>query len=332
MTKITSRGIERRWLLSIAAAAPLTLALPAWAQDNWPTRPIQWVVGFPPGQATDRVARLINEPLGERLGQPVYIDNRPGATGIVAAEYVRRADPDGYTMFFSSGAVLAINPGLYRNLSYDPLADFRPISLIAGSALFLTVDPSLPVRSVQELVDYARAHPGELAYATGGSGSTQHLGMELFKSIAGVDILHVPYQGSPAAITALLSGEVQIVMETAGSVVQHAEAGNMRILAVTADRRAASLPDVPTVAEEGFPGLLVAGWLGLVAPAGTPDHVVERVSREIDEILASDELGELFDRLNLMVLGGTPEAFDNFLRAEIPKWRDLIVATGAQVD
>jgi len=243
---------------AVLAAGPL---LPAHAQDaTYPNRPIRLVVGFPAGQSLDIGARAIAIRLTTELGQSVIVDNKPGATGIIAHEFVKAAVPDGYTLLMASGATLAINPGLYRKLPYDPIKDYTPIVLVNSSPMYLVTSPSVPVQNVQEMLAYVRARPGQLAYASGGSGLTQHIAMEMLKKDAALDILHVPYKGSPAAVTDLIAGRVQFAFDSAPSILPHADSGRVRLLGISSLTRSSRRPDVMTIAEQGVPGFQALTW------------------------------------------------------------------------
>lgn len=319
-------------LVTLAPGAALPLARPALAQDAFPSRPIRLVVGFPPGQALDIGARVLAAQLGEELGQPVVVDNRPGATGIIAHEAMKMAAPDGYTLLMGSGASLAINVSLYRNLPYHPLRDFTAITLINSSPMYLAANAGVPVSTVQEMIAFVKARPGQLSYGSGGSGLTQHIAMEMLKQQAGLDMLHVPYRGSPAMVTDLIAGRVQFGFDTSTSILPHADGGRVRLLGITSATRAARMPQVPTIAESGLPGFLALTWAGLVGPANLPAPVVARLSAAVNGALRAPGVIAHYETAGSTVNGGSPEEFRGFIETEIARWGEAVAASGAQVD
>jgi tripartite-type tricarboxylate transporter receptor subunit TctC len=305
----------------------------AFAQDrDYPNRTLQLVVGFPAGQASDIGARLLAKAMADDLKQAVYVDNKPGATGIIAHQFVKNAAPDGYTMLFGSTATLAINPTLFRKLPYDPLRDFVPVAMLYASPMFLVAAPDLPVNTLAEAIAYAKANPGKATYGSGGSGSTQHISMELLKREAGIDIMHVPYKGTPGMLNDLIAGRVNFAFESATSIVPYIQAKTVKVLGTSGAARLASMPDIPTIAEQGFPGFEAMTWAALVAPAGTPAPVVERLNQAANTALASKELTEHFGRSYSIPRPGTPAALTAFLRDENAKWGKAVATSGAQVD
>lgn len=317
----------------LATAPGMVIAGRAGAQDGgYPSRPIQLVVGFPPGQASDVGARLLAKQMAEDLKQPVYVDNKPGATGIVAHQFVKNAAPDGYTILFGSTATLAINPTLFRKLPYDPLKDFTPVAMLYASPLFLVAAPELPVSTLAEAVAWIKARPGKATYGSGGSGSTQHISMELLKRDLGLDLLHVPYKGTPGMLTDLMAGRVDFAFESATSIVALIQARSVKALGVSLLTRVPSLPDVPTLAEQGLPGFQSVTWGAFVAPAGVPDPVVARLNGAANRALAAPELTEHFARTYAQPRPGTPADLAAFLRQEIARWAPAVAASGAQVD
>jgi tripartite-type tricarboxylate transporter receptor subunit TctC len=304
----------------------------AFAQGAYPSKPVRMVVGFPPGQATDIVARAVAQKLTESLGQSVYVDNRPGAAGIIGTEVAIKAGGDGYTLLMSSSGPLAVNPGLYTKLPYDPVKDLAPITVIATVPLFLVAHPSLAANNVQELIALAKQRPGQINYASGGSGVTNHLVMEMFKSAAGIDLVHVPYKGGPPALTDLMAGQVSVMFETGPGALPHVRSGKLKALAAGSLKRSAAMPELATVAEQGIPGFDGVAWIAFAAPAGTPKPIVDRLHAETVKILALPEIRERLVSLGTEPVGNTPEEFSAYLRSEIAKWGKVVKESGAKVD
>jgi tripartite-type tricarboxylate transporter receptor subunit TctC len=325
-----SRGMCRRQLLAVAAASLVALPLAVQAQD-YPTRPIRLVVPFPPGGPTDVLARIVASRLGERLGQPVVVDNKPGASGMIGADLVAKAAPDGYTLL-ANASIHVINPSLYAKTSYDAIADFAPVSNLADVPLVLAVNPKLAARTVKELVALAKSSKPSLAFASAGNATSQHLAGEAFKIAAGIDMLHVPYKGSAPALTDLIGGQVQLMFDSLPSSMPHLKAGTIRPLAVTTAKRSSALPEVPTVAESGYPGFDISTWYGVWAPAATPPEVVQRLSREIAAIVRLPDVRTQFAGLGAEPVGNTPEEFAAFAKAEQAKWAGIVKRSGAKVD
>ena len=311
--------------------AVASLSVPAFGQP-YPSRPVKIVVSFPPGTTPDTVARVVAPKLQESLGQPVVVENRAGAGGNVAVDAVAKSAPDGYTLVVSTNAALATNKVLYDNLPYDPERDLSAISLLASAPQILVVNPSVPVNSFKEFVRYLRANPAKLSYGTTGSGSAAHLTMELFKADAKVFLVHIPYRGFPQAVTDMMGGNIQTMFAIAPGVLPHIKAGRMKGLAVTALRRSDQAPDIPSVAEVGFPGLESLAWIGLLAPAKTPQEIVDRLASEIQRILRDPEARKTLSNLGFDVVGSSPAEFRKFQHAEIDKWGKVIRATGAKPD
>ena len=302
------------------------------AQGGYPNKPVRMVVGFPPGQATDIVARAVAQKLTESLGQSVFVDNRPGAAGIIGTEVAIKAGGDGYTLLMSSSGPLAVNPGLYAKLPYDPLRDLAPITLVASVPLFLVAHPSLPANNVPELIALAKQRPGEINYASGGSGVTNHLVMEMFKSAAGVNLVHVPYKGGPPALTDLIAGQVSVMFETGPGALPHVRSGKLKALATGGARRSMAMPKLATVAEQGIAGFDGVAWIGFVAPAGTPRAIVDRLNEETVKILALPDVRERFVSQGAEPVGNSPGEFAAYIKAEIAKWGKVIRESGAKVD
>jgi len=308
------------------AASPEPTAIQGPA--GYPSRPIRLIVPFPPGGSTDILARALGDRLAQGLGQPVVIDNRPGAGGSIGAEAVARAAPDGYTLMMGHLGTLAVNPSIYKSLPYDPVKSFAPVSLMAIVPSVLVVNPSLPVASAAELIAYARTHPGKLAYGSAGSGSTSHLTTEYFKLVTGTDILHVPYKGVGPMLTDLVSGQLSMGLNGAPAVMQHVNAGRLRALAVTSLKRLEALPQVPTLDEAGVHGFDASGWYGVVAPAGTAQPIVARLNGEIGKAMRTPELRSRLDSEGALPAPGTPEEFATFIRAEIARWAAVLKRAG----
>lgn len=298
------------------------------AAQSYPAKPVRIVVPFAAGGGTDIVARALGAKLGEALGQTFIVENRAGAAGAIGAEFAAKSAPDGYTLLMGSSGPIVLNPSLQAKLSYDPLRDFTPVALITTMPFLTVVHPSLPVRSVKELIAFAQARPGQLNYASPGSGSSTHLATELFKAMARVDIVHVAYKGVAPATTDLISGQVQMLTGDLNTLTPHVKSGRMRPLAVTGAKRSSVMPDLPTIAEAGVPGYEASGWFGMLAPAGTLPQIVRRLNGEIVNALASEDLRVRLAGLGGEVAGGTPEQFGDHLRREIAKWSKIIRTLG----
>ena len=309
-----------------------THAYAAEAGTPYPTRPVRLILGFPPGGASDAVARVLAQPLQGRLGQQVVIDNRPGAGGNIAGEIAARSPPDGHTWFLGNNSILATNQALYSRMPFDSTRDFATVVLVGTQPSVLVVHPSLPVKSVRELIALAKARPGQLNYASTGTGTAGHLVGELFKGLAGVNFVHIPYKGGGPAVIDLVSGQVQFMFATAASVMQHVRSGRLRALAVTSGQRSPSLPDLPTIAETGVPGFEAITWHGIVVPAATPAPIVGRINAEFNAVLGMAETRERLGAQGVEPRGGTPAEFASFLRSEIPKWTKVVRDSGAKAD
>ena len=323
-------GLAGTGLASAALAAGLLVA-PAAQPEDYPLRPVRVIVPFSPGGAVDGPMRLLAEGLSKRLGQAVVVENRPGAGATIGSEFVAKSPPDGYTLLLAS-QTNAISATLYAHLSYDPVEDFEPISLIGREPGVIVVNPLLPVHSLQELIVYVKAHPGEVDYASSGNGSGQHLFTALLCSMTGMKMNHVPYRGSAQATTDLLAGQVKLAIPGTAGMVGHIRAGKLRALAVTGARRSALLPDVPTVAEAGVPGYEAYVWMGLLAPKGTPPAVIGRLNRELLGVLATDEVKRYMESAGIEIVGSTPAQFGAFYRAERTLWAKVVRETGAKID
>jgi tripartite-type tricarboxylate transporter receptor subunit TctC len=318
--------------LRLFAVIATFLAGPALAQTatNYPDRPIRLIVGFPPGGAADILGRIAAQKLTEGLGQQVVVDNRGGAGGLIATEIAVKGASDGYTLLFTS-IPFVINPHLYRKVNYDALRDFTPVVQFVAVPLMMASHPSLPASSVQELIAYAKAHPGQLNYASAGSGSSSHLAMELFKTMAGVNLVHIPYKGTGPLLTDLISGQVKLTIASAVPLSPQVRASRLRGLAVTSPARSAAFPDLPAIAES-VPGYEVINWFGILAPAGTPKTIVARINGELNKALQSPELVKTLNSRGADAAGGTPEKFAAVIEADFAKWAQVVKASGAHVD
>ena len=300
--------------------------------QTWPTKPMRIVIAQAPGSATDVISRVVANPLSEALGQPIVIDARPGAGGVLGTEVAARSAPDGYTLFMGNNSTHGSNPAVYAKLPYDAVRDFAPVSFVASVPYVLVVDPALPVRSVQEFVAYAKARPGKLNYASAGNGSTHHFCGELFKSMTGVDMQHIPYKGSGPGIAGLLGGEVSMMFANVADIGSQIKAGKVRALAVTAPRRAATLPEVPTMAEAGLPDFVVTSWFGLLVPAGTPAPIVARLNAETVKVLGRADVKATLAQQGLEVASSTPEQFGAHIQSEIARFTKIAKAAGIKAE
>lgn len=304
----------------------------ACAQQNYPSRPVRWVVPFAPGGPTDIMSRAIGEKLGQRLGQQFVVDNRGGAGGNIGAEIVARAPADGYTIMIGHVGTHAINLALYAKVPYDPIRDFTPISLLATLPLALVVHPLIPANNVKELIALAQKRPGELNFASAGNGGPTHLTAEVLKSLAKVNIVHVPFKGNAQALTELISGRVQMMFSNLLTSMPHVRAGKLRAIAISPAKRSPQAPDLPTVAESGVPGFDVTPWYGALGPAALPPAITTRLNSEITEILRAPDLRERFVAQGVDLTPSTPDQFAALIKAEVPKWRKIVQDSGAKVD
>lgn len=324
-----SQPFQRLPSVLLAGLLTCSISFSAMASDTWPTRPIQLIVPFPPAGTTDIIARLVAERLTRALGQTVVVDNRAGAGGIIGAAQVAKATPDGYTLLLGSSGPISISPSLPVKPKYDPLHDFQPISLIATVPTMLVVNPKLPVKTVDELIAYARAHPGKLNFASTGVGATPHLAGEMFKKMAQIDIRHVPYKGSAPALTDLIGGQVDLMFEQISAALPFVRDNRLRALAVGSAQRVAALPYLPSVSESGLPGFDVVSWFGILAPSGTPATVVRRLHDELARITSQRDVQEKLTSLGAEPQASTPQAFAKRIAAEIPQWAKVILQSGA---
>jgi tripartite-type tricarboxylate transporter receptor subunit TctC len=325
------KGVGRHSRI-IAIAAALAWCWGGAAAQTFPNKPVRMVVPFPPGGGIDTVARIISPRLSENLGQSIIVDNRSGgAGGTVGTEFVAKSLPDGYTLL-ATFASHAMNAALYTKLGFDTLNDFAPITLIATVPNILVVNPALPVTTVKELIALAKKRPGEILYASVGSGTPAHLSAELFNLMAGIKMTHVPYKGAAASIVALISGETQLTFTTVLVALPHVNSGKLRAIAVASSKRSAAMPGIPTIDESGLSGYESNAWYGLLAPAKTPPAIVERLHAETVKVLRLPEIRDSFTKQGAEPVGSTPEQFGAIVKAEIEKWRKVVQATGAKVD
>ncbi len=315
---------------SFAFCLSLFFCVPVLAQQ-YPSKPIRIVVPFPVGGIADIYSRLIGNRWSELWGQPVLVENRAGAGGNIAAEMVAKAAPDGYTLVMGSIGTHAVNVSLFSKLPYDPVRDFAPIALAVDADGLLAVHPSVPVQNVAELIALARSKPGALTYASAGAGTASHLAGELFKSMAKVDVVHVPYKGNVPAITDLLAGQTSLIFATMPTVLPHTKAGKLRALATTGDARAAATPELPTVIES-LPGFVVNNWVGLFAPAGTPADIIAKLNAETRNFMQSKDIAARLTSEGARFVPMSPEQFGSFVKAEIAKWAPVVKASGAKAD
>lgn len=326
--------VTRRLVLTACLAA--TAAAPAFAQPapsgNWPTKAVRLVVTFPPGGSSDAAARIVAPRLAERLGQPVVIDNRPGAGGGVGLDLVAKAPGDGYTIILASAGGLTANPSLYKQLNYDPVRDFAPITLFGTSPFVLLAHPSVPAANVGDVLKLAKSQPGRLSYASGGNGTAMHLSGELLKSMGQARIVHIPYRGSGPALVAVMAGDTQLAIADVTTVGSHLKSGRVKVLGVLSKDRSALVPELPTLNETGLRGFESSGWFAILAPAATPAPIVQRLNAEITAVLRMPEVRERFAAAGLEPLPSSPEELSALMKSETQKWGRVIKESGATVD
>jgi tripartite-type tricarboxylate transporter receptor subunit TctC len=312
--------------------AVIALLASAASYAQYPSKPVRFIVPFPAGGPLDIVARSIGQDLNKAWGQPVLVDNRPGAGGNIGADMVAKAPPDGYTILMGAVSTHAINVWLYKRLPYDPLKDFAPVTLVTSVPNVLVVHPSVPARNVRELIALAKARKGELNFASGSTGSAGHLAGELFKTMAGVDMVHIPYKGAAPAVADLLAGHVSLMFDNLASALPNIKAGRVRAIAVTTLKRSPFLPELPTISESGLRGFDVGTWFGVFAPAGTPREMVMRLNSDISRALRTPGMKERLAALGAEAMPDTPEAFAAFVKAEMSKYKQIVQASGAKMD
>jgi tripartite-type tricarboxylate transporter receptor subunit TctC len=324
-------ALNRRITLKLAAATLAGCALASFAQ-GYPDRPVRFVVGYPAGQSVDAMARTFAVAMGKELGQAIIVDNKAGANGIIGAQDVKGAKPDGYTVLFGTSGQLTINTSLYKKLPYNTLTDFTAIGLAGTSPLVLVANPAFPAKNLSELVAYAKANPGKVDFGSGGSGITAHLAMELMQDAAHIKLNHVPYRGSPAALNDLMGGQISLMMEPVTTVLPHLKAGKLKALAVTSAHRNPALPDVPTLAEQGLKDFEVAAWSGIVVPAGTPEPGVAALSAAFRKAGQSPAVQQFLAASGLEFPQATPTEFQALMESDTKKWARAVQQSGAQVD
>ena len=315
----------------IAAGLATFLAASTAVAQAWPDRPVRMIVSVPAGATPDVTARLITPGLAQILGQPMVVDNRGGAGGLIGAELVANAAPDGYTVFLSSPGALTILPHM-RKVPYDTLRDFAPVSLVSIGPFILITHPSVPVKSVKDLIALARAQPGKLNYASAGNGVANHLAMELFKQMAGVDITHVPYKGAPQAVTDLLAGQMNMMFNSIAPLVGHIKTGRVRVLGIASAKRSPQMPEVPTISESGVPGYQSENWFGMFVPAKTPKKIIGQLNEATVKVIRTPEIQSQFLALGADAIGNSPEEFAAFVRTDMARWGKVVKLSGAKVD
>jgi tripartite-type tricarboxylate transporter receptor subunit TctC len=322
--------MQRFTFVSLSLVMLLALGT-ANAADNYPTKPVRVVVPFAPGGINDVLARILSQKLTENLGATIVIDNRGGAGGTLGSNIVAHAAPDGYTLLFSSSSTIAVSPSMYSNLPYDPVQDFSAIAQVASVGSVLVVHPTIPANTVKELIAYAKAHPGKLNYGSAGAGASQHLASELFKTMAGINMVHVPYKGGGPAMADLLAGQISLMIELLPTALPQIKGGKIRALAVSIPKRSPVLPDLPTIAET-LPGYDLTIWTGMLAPGGTPKEIVQRLSVAVLAVLKSPDMRERLASQGAEPVGDTPAEFSAYIKKEIARWAVVVKASGAKAD
>lgn len=322
-----------------ARFAAILMAFSAWAsvgdaaaQSGYPAGPVRIVVGWPPGQTTDIVARVVAEQLSREMGQQFVVENKPGAAGIIGTEFVKNARPDGYTLSVNSTGPMAINPGLYKNLPYDPVKDFAAVGMIVKVPIYLAVNKDVPARNFPEFVAYVKANPGKLAYGSGGNGTTAQLATEMLKGLTGMDLNHIPYKGNPAAMTDMIGGRVVAMFDSAPSVIPRYKAGQINVLGIATLSRSRNEPDIPTIAEQGVPGFEAMTWIGLFAPAGTPKPIIDKLNAALNKAVLSPALSATLEKSGSEPAQTTPEEFAATLKKEVASWGKVIRDADIKLD
>jgi tripartite-type tricarboxylate transporter receptor subunit TctC len=318
--------------LFLMAGLFIGLPLQAHAQSDYPNKPIRLIIGFPAGGSTDIVGRAVAQRLGERLGQTIVVENRGGAGGTIGTDAASKAAPDGYTLTLGTTSTMAVAPGAYSRLGYDPVKSFTPISLVAVTPYLLVVNPQVPANSLAELVTLAKSQPDKLNFASAGNGSTTQLAMEMLNDVSGMKMTHVPYKGNADADFAILSNQAQVLFGSMPALLQHAKANKLRALAVGSPKRSPALPEIPTVAELGYPGFEVSLWLGVLAPAGTPKPIIDRLNKELVAIVATPDFKAAMEKNGADATSNTPEQFANLIRTEVGKYGSIVKKLGIKLD
>jgi len=331
MTRRICRRIFRRIFHSVGSAL-LALAASTAVAQTYPAKPIKLIVPFPPGGATDIVGRLMAQKLSEGLGQQVFVENRAGAAGTIGAEAAAKSPADGYTIFFGTTGTLSSAPALQRNLAYDPIKSFAPISILTNAPVVVVVNSAVPAKSLQELIELAKSRPGKLTYGSAGVGHFLHVAGEAFKAAAGVDLFHVPYKGAGPALIDLVGGRIDVMIDTIVPYTPHVQSGKLRALAVAHSRRLSRLPDLPTAAEAGLPGYEFSAWFGLLAPAGTSNEIVRRLNSEVLKAMATQEVLDTLAKLGLEPSGSSPDQYSALIVAEGAKWSRLVKTAGIKLE
>jgi tripartite-type tricarboxylate transporter receptor subunit TctC len=327
-----SRLAAHSSVVLIIAAVLTATGAHAQSAQTYPSRPVRWIVPFAPAGPTDLMSRAVAEKVSQRLGQQFVVDNRPGAGGNIGAEVVAKSAPDGYTLMIGHVGTHAINVTLYPKLAFDPVRDFTPITLIATLPLALILHPSVPAKNVKELIAHAKAHPGQLNFASAGNGGPTHLTGELLKTSAGIDIVHVPYKGNAAALIDLVAGRVQMMFSNMLTSMPHVRAGKLRAIAISSPKRSPQAPDLPTIADSGVPGFSAVPWYGVLGPAGLPRPIVAKLNSEISQAIALPDMHERFVAQGIDLQSSTPEQFAALIKSEVVKWRKVVRDAGAKVD
>ncbi len=320
-------------ICAMLGVAMLAVVVPAQAAETaYPAKPVRMIAPYPPGGTSDIIARIVGQKLNEAWGQQIVVDNRAGANGGIGSELAAKSPADGYTLLVGNMTPIAANPSLYAKLGYDSLRDFAGITLVAAGPNVLVVNPALPVKSVQELTAYAKANPGKLNFGSGGAGSPAHLAGEMFKSLTGVAMTHVPYKGTVLSVNDLIAGQVQLVFSDAPPAVPHVKSGKLRALAVTGAKRTPLMPELPTIAEAGVAGFAFDNWWGILVPAGTPKAIIGRINTEIVKAMQTSDVKDRFANLGVEAIHSTPAAFDDYIKSEHAKMAKIIKASGARAD
>ena len=334
MTRQSTRSLAAgvAMLAALGSAAPAHAQSASPASPAYPAKAVRIIIGTPPGDSADASARSLAAQLARETGQPFFVDNKPGAHGIIASEAAKNAAPDGYTLLLSTGGPMAINPSLYKKLPYDPLKSFEPVVPLSTGPLYLVVNNDLPVKNLKDLVAYAKAHPGKMSYGSGGSGTTQHLAMETLKKSMGLDILHVPYKGSPAVLQDLIGGQIQLAFDAGASILPQIRNGKVRLIGVASDARSPLTPDMPTLTEQGVPAFRAVVWSGLFVPAGTPSTAVAKLNTLVNQALRDPAFAAQMRAQGGEPAGGGSAEFRSFLQAEISRWAKAVADSGATID